>query len=363
MFGYKRILTTDGNDPDRRVGLVVRSAFGLAGLVFVAVAAALLLAGAQGIAWLLPLVIAGVVLALMLHSLSVPSWAVNVPDNEVWLVIDADNHVERFIGPGVHRIRPAQRVIVYPDKGLIEVPAELDRVMTADHFAYRVRVRMRVVLDPLQAEHSKFALLRTMTRDSFITLIYDDVVAVVIREFRQRQRAQIDIAALTAVLEEALGAVIADHRGLGISLAARHGITIELIPPDAIIAARTEQWVRQTESETHTSHIAGLLSTAEDHNLSPGELGALHFAVNPPSGMQVNLNGDHGLFAPGAPVRRQTPDSMPVNAPPPPAIAVPPPPLAALPAPPAPDPNVIETEQTDDGTYIPSNPIRPRKKR
>jgi hypothetical protein len=381
MFGYKGVINTDANDPDRRVGLVVRSGFGLSGVVLVAVGAALALGGAQGAWWLLPLLLAGIALYAVLRTLSIPSWAINVPDNEVWMVIDADNHIERFIGSGVHRIKPAQRAIPYPEKGLLEIPIELDRVMTADHYAYRVRVRIRILLDPLQAERGKFALLRTMTRDNFNSMIYDDVVAVVMRELRQR--AQIDTPALTAALEEALRRVIADHRALGVLLAARHDVTVEVIPPDAIIAARTEQWVRQTESETHTSHIAGLLSTAEEHNLSPGELGALHFAVNPPSGMQVNLGGDHGLFAPGAPVRRQTPNDATTAPPAQPTLpSGPPPPLlpnpipAGLPAstaandyvanpPPsnAPDPDVIETEQDDDGTYIPSNPIRPRKKR
>ena len=379
MFGYKSVVNTEANDPNTRVGMVFRSGFGISGAVLVVVSVALALGGAQGVWWLLPFAMAAAVLYAVLRSLSIPSWAINVPDNEVWMVIDENNHLERFIGPGIHRIKPAQRAIPYPEKGLLEIPLELDRVMTADHYAFKVRVRVRVQLDPLQADRSKFTLLRSMTHESFNTMIYDDVVAVVMREFRQRQRAQIDGPALTLSLENAIRGAIADHRVLGILPAARHDVTVEVAPPDAIIDARTEQWVRQTESETHTSHIAGLLSTAEEHNLSPGELGALHFAVNPPAGMQVNLGGDHGLFTPGTPVRRQLPgdaaippSALPPGAPPPPSLpaqtvqyeprAVDA--LAAKPAGPLPsDPNVIETEQDGDGTYIPSNPIRPRKKR
>ena len=130
MFGYNRVINTDANDPNTRVGMVIRSGFGLSGTVLVIVSIALAIGGAQGIWWLLPFVMAAAVLYVVLRSLSIPSWAINVPDNEVWMVIDENNHLERFIGPGIHRIKPAQRAIPYPEKGLLEIPLELDKVMT-----------------------------------------------------------------------------------------------------------------------------------------------------------------------------------------------------------------------------------------
>jgi hypothetical protein len=146
------------------------------------------------------------------------------------------------------------------------------------------------------------------------------------------------------------------------------------------------------------------------HNMSVGDLGRLHFALNPQPGMQVVLGGDHGLFAPGEPVRKRAdagqastlpapaqPPALPASNPPP-ALAAstgsgndylsrqPPPPRPMTlpeaipsrpntpptppdrpptpPSQPAPDPNVIETEQDESGTYVPADPImRPRKKK
>ncbi|MHB8629567.1 MAG: hypothetical protein ACYDEO_25630 [Aggregatilineales bacterium] len=397
-------------DRDHRVATLQRRGFALAGVALIAGLIAAAVSGVQGLLWLLPLVLAGGVVYATVRAQYAPLWMINVPDNEVWMILDEGNHIDRFVGSGRHSITAVEHCEPAPDQGVIPISIELDRVTTGDHYIYRVLVSVTAFLDPLQAQHRAYATLRTLNRDMIGQGIHDDIIDVVRHALAQQSRQSIDPTALVATIGEAIGEVMDMRRPLGVVLAEHNPIRVSLTPPDEVLAARSAQWVRETETEAHIKHLSELLEMAGAHNMSVGDLGRLHFALNPQSGMQVVLGGDHGLFAPGDPVRKRSdapeasmlqsptlPRALPArNAPPalaasigsaeeltskqpslprpitlPEAIPSRPNPApapqerpATQPARPTPDPNVIETEQDESGTYVPADPIlRPRKKK
>lgn len=397
-------------DRDSRIATLQRRGFTLAGVVLVVGLIAAAVTGAQGLLWLLPIILAGGVIYATIRAHYMPLWTINVPDNEIWMILDEGNHIDRFVGSGRHVISAVEHCEPAPDQGLIPVTLELDRVTTGDHYVYRVLVSVTAFLDPLQAERRAFATLRTLNRAIIAQGIHDDIIDVVRHAMSQQSRQAIDPTALVAALGQAIGEVMEIRRPLGVVLADRNPIRVSLTPPDEILAARSAQWVRETETEAHVKHLSELLAMAGAHNMSIGDLGRLNFALNPQPGMQVVLGGDHGLFAPGEPVRKRV-DSpqQSVLQPfvPPPALSAqnappmlpastgadedylskqPPPPrpmtlpealpsrLNPAPAQPAlppkqptqpiPDPNVIDTEPDENGIYVPADPImRPRKKK
>jgi hypothetical protein len=390
-------------DRDIRLAALQRRGITLAGLAFLAGLIAVAVSGAQGLWWLLPLIFAGGVVYATVRAQHSPLWTINVPDNEVWMILDEGNHVDRFVGSGRHSITAVEQCEPAPDKGPIPVSLELDRVTTSDHYVYRVLVSVTAFLDPLQAQRPAFATLRTLNREMIAQGIHDDIIDVVRHAMAQQSRQAIDPTALMAAIGEAIGEVIDRRRSLGLVLAEHNPIRVSLTPPDEVLAARSAQWVRETETEAHIKHLSELLEMAGAHNMSVGDLGRLHFALNPQPGLQVVLGADHGLFAPGEPVHKRTESPgiqppfqsplLPAGDPPPamaattgpdervgrqPALprpmtlpeAIPPRPtpapdrLPAQPNQPTPDLNVIETEQDASGTYIPADPIlRPRKKK
>ncbi len=395
-------------DRDSRLATLQRRGFALAGVVLIAGLIAAAMSGAQGLLWLLPLVLAGGVVYATMRAQYAPLWMINVPDNEVWMILDEGNHIDRFVGSGRHSITAVEHCAPAPNQGVIPISIELDRVTTGDHYVYRVLVSVTAFLDPLQAQRRAYATLRTLNRDMIGQGIHDDIIDVVRHALAQQSRQSIDPTALVATIGEAIGEVMDIRRPLGVVLAEHNPIRVSLTPPDEVLAARSAQWVRETETEAHIKHLSELLEMAGAHNMSVGDLGRLHFALNPQSGMQVVLGGDQGLFAPGEPVRKRPnaaeslilqpptpPPALPARNAPPALVAStgpaeeltskqpsPPRPItlpetiptrptpapqdhpAAQPARPTPDPNVIETEQDESGTYIPADPImRPRKKK
>jgi hypothetical protein len=394
-------------DRDSRVATLQRRGFTLAGVILIAGLIAAAASGAQGLMWLLPPVLAGGVVYATLRAQYTLLWIINVPDNEVWMILDEGNHIDRFVGSGRHSITAVEYCEPAPDQGVIPISIELDRVTTGDHYVYRVLVSVTAFLDPLQAQRRAYPTLRTLNRDMIGQGIHDDIIDVVRHALAQQSRQTIDPTALVATIGEAIGEVMDMRRPLGVVLAEHNPIRVSLTPPDEVLAARSAQWVRETETEAHIKHLSELLEMAGAHNMSVGDLGRLHFALNPQTGMQVMLGGDHGLFAPGEPVRKRSdsvspPALQPLTSqtpllptqPAPPALAAStsageeltskqpalPRPMTlpeAIPSRPNPtpppdrsstqpthDPSVIETEQDESGTYVPADPIlRPRKKK
>src|SRR5579864_4588568 len=189
-------------DRDSRVASLQRRGFALAGIVLVAGLIAAAISGAQGLLWLLPLILAGGVIYATIRAHTLPLWTINVPDNEVWMILDEGNHIDRFVGSGRHSIMAVEYCEPAPDKGLIPVSVELDRVTTGDHYVYRVFVSVTAFLDPLQAERQAYATLRTLNRGMIAQGIHDDIIDVVRHALAQQSRQSIDPTTLVAAIGE-----------------------------------------------------------------------------------------------------------------------------------------------------------------
>ncbi|MHB8751319.1 MAG: hypothetical protein ACYDBJ_19290, partial [Aggregatilineales bacterium] len=224
-------------DRDHRVATLQRRGFALAGVALIAGLIAAAVSGVQGLLWLLPLVLAGGVVYATVRAQYAPLWMINVPDNEVWMILDEGNHIDRFVGSGRHSITAVEHCEPAPDQGVIPISIELDRVTTGDHYIYRVLVSVTAFLDPLQAQHRAYATLRTLNRDMIGQGIHDDIIDVVRHALAQQSRQSIDPTALVATIGEAIGEVMDMRRPLGVVLAEHNPIRVSLTPPDEVLAA------------------------------------------------------------------------------------------------------------------------------
>ncbi len=322
-------------------------------------------------------------------------WILSVPDNEVWMILDSTDHLKQFVGSGVYRIRPVDGAKKYEEKGPIPIAVNLEQVITSDHFPYHVTVSATAVLNPLNARPENWKTLRSMKAKNIGDAIQADISDLVKREMAQRGRGEIEPQALVETLRDVVASAVETRAGLGIALLPGNSIKVELVPPSEVIKARNELWAEEANAKARFKHLAELLEMAGANNMSVTDLGRLHFLLNPKPGARINISNPRDLFsslpaAPPPPIQMpkldaptvpNTPVQIPPVAatPPAPPIASPPaPPVAQPPAPPSvpelpdtrpgkpvpPEPDVIETEQDESGTYIPRNPIiRPRKSR
>jgi len=442
LAGLRHLIETAGEQRRSRIALVV-----LAGLVLAALSLVIGLVwglwdAARGVnaqEWLLPIFLAVFFVVMAGFAPFIPLWMLNVPDNEVWMLFDSTDHLEKFVGSGVYAIRPVQGYAPYPQKGAIPITIELEQVLTSDHFPYRVIVSVTANFNPMAADKSMYKALIKMTKEIIGNAIRADITDLVKREMAHFGRQEIDPPTMMQVLSQAVRDAIDARQMWGVTLGAINPIKVYLEPPREVLTARNELWAEESKAETRLKHMAELLKLAGATNMSVGDLGRLHFFLTPPAGMRVNLTGNHEMFparvpeyptknaqqALPAPKNRKAAAELPpiqmpkieapaeplaealIAAPPdvpqlqpfvmPPDVQNAPPPRQArapvdrnpppepppnlpenipprrpdaqptrsperTPEPPRRDNEVIETEQDENGTFVPVNPILRRKK-
>ncbi len=425
-FGaFKHLIDTAGQKRSSRVAIVVLACLGLAALcllIGLAWGAWDAVRAVSGQEWLLPIFLTVFFVVMAVFAPFIPVWMVNVPDNEVWMILDSTDHLEKFVGSGVYPIKPIQSFKPYPEKGMFITTVALDQVVTSDHFPYRVTVSVSATLNPLAAHKDTVKVLRSITKEGLAKGIQGDITDIVKRQMYQVGRQEIDPPTLMAAISEAIREAIAARANLGVSLAATNPIKVNLEPPREVLDARNQLWAEEFKAEGRVKHLAEMLKLAGATNMSVGDLGRLHFVLNPQPGMRLNIQGNHDLFAPSAPSQAALPpparppiqmprieaptspaprfelplEPQPPSTPPTPAprrtaplipsvpsiptFSAPPEPQSMppmhlpedIPSPPEPrrsdpparksDPDVIETVQDENGTYVPTNPILRRKK-
>ncbi len=367
--------------------------------------------------WLLPMFLSVFFLVMAGFMPFVPIWMVNVPDGEVWMILDSTDHFERFVESGVHPIRPVQNFLKHEGKGMVAIPIKLEQIVTSDHFPYDVTCSITVVFNPMNAEKSMWKSLRYMSKEAIRVGIEGDVTDIVKRHMYQFGRQEVDPLLLIDTIQEAVRDAVAMRSKLGVALTPGNAIKISLDPPKEVMDSRRELWQEESRAKARVLHLVEMVKASKEHNVEVSDLGRLHFLLNPQVGTRLNLLGGHDLFPnaqPALPPPKQpkltskAAETVPrpavqmpkieapanaapgeenaVNMPPPPADPTPPraatenpmspnltipskPPEPPMdlpePIPPRPakkDSDVIETVQDEKGVYVPRNPILRRAK-
>jgi len=325
----------------RRVGFVMRIGILVAGLVLIIGLTLLAVANVLAGLWFIPVAAAVAIIIGAVLLLQRPIWGADVPDGQLWALVNARGQITSFIEAGVHWITPVQVVVPYTEAGLVQLSIALDPVLTADHYPYRIAIALSLILNPLSVAPAEYKKLRQITRQGLIDSLSAEISGQIRAAFLQKARADNAPSVLIEAVQAAVAGIIADYDSIGLSLNTRNAILIDLAPPAEVINARTAQWVRETQTEAGVNHLASMLEMAGGYNVSANQLGQLHFSLNMPPGTPITFKGTQGATIEVESPR--VPPRLPANTEPPPP------------------PTVIDTRPDAQGNYVPADPILSRR--
>ena len=328
----------------RRVGFVLRTGGLIAAAILVGGWVILAIANVLAGLWFVPVLAAAAIIISAFLMLQRPIWAADVPDGQLWALLDARGQISGFIGPGVHWITPAQALIPYTESGLVQLAITLDPVLTADHYPYQVSIALSLILNPLAVAPGDYKKLGQLTRQGLIDSLSAEISGQVRLAFLQNAREDNAPRVLIDTVRAAIAQIVMDYELIGLSLNTRNAIMIDLMPPAAVVNARIAQWVRETETEAGVNHLARMLEVAGGYDVSASQLGQLHFSLNMQPGTPITFKGTQGATIEVEPPRAQ-------------------PRLPAANNPDTAPPTIVDTRPDAQGNYVPSDPILSRKSR
>lgn len=230
-----------------RIGRVIRSVstFWLAGLLLSAIA--FLVMG-----WLIPysafserLIIPALLLALAvimgLFAPIMPIWPLNVPDGQIWTILDFGDHFVTYIGSGVHWVRPLDGFEPFEDAGFLAIEIDDEGFRSHDNFPFRVRAKVKCLFIPTNAEREQWADLRNWSREILQKDIQDEIRSIIQNELsndlhdhiRAPGNRQTVLHRISIDIKEAIEA----RSSIGVSLVNTNPINIALLPTDKIATA------------------------------------------------------------------------------------------------------------------------------
>lgn len=326
---------------------------------------------------ILPALVIFFCVVLAVFSPSMPIWRINVPDNELWMLLDSNDHLIRYIGPAVHMLRPIDGFERYEQAGTIIVQIDDDSFVTSDNYPFRVRANVVCSFSPLNAEESHWRSLRNASRSGMQNTLYTEVEYTIRHRLRSRDWAffkdnhnrDTEMNTIAMDIKEALE----KQAPMGIR-PVPDGINVMIDPPEILTDAMHRRMALESLVMDGERPQTKSLNVSIDSNrqmrleLKPGEeleigkqlegslgefIGLVSQAVQ--ARQQKEAPEQPALAASNAPESQQTgieelpPDTMPTNTVPPVPSTLPEEDTAA----------VIETMEDDRGVYVPRNPIVP----
>jgi hypothetical protein len=191
---------------------------------------------------ILPILIAIFFIILAFFSPFMPIWRINVPDGEVWMIFDSDDHLRYYIGPGVRMIRPIDGYEPYDQKGVIKINIDDESYVSEDYFPFRVRVAVVCSFNPLNAEEYMWVPLRGMQRavlqESLQTEIEFLIRHRVVNHLRAYIRDKVTFQHVLNSIAMDIREAVESRRHMGISLLPINPINVILDAPELTVDTR-----------------------------------------------------------------------------------------------------------------------------
>ncbi len=343
---------------------------------------------------------------LALFSPGMQLWRVNVPDNQVWMILDRNDHLVSYMGPGIRMIRPIEGFAKYEEGGALIIEIDDESFVSHDNFPYRVRVHTVCLYNPLNADPSMWVALRGMKREVMENDLRTEIEFMIrhrisnyVREYLQ-QRMKLDEVLNTLAMD--IKEAVEQRKHMGVRLAPLNSINVILDPPDVVLSSRQRRMsveaLASGEPVSGSNGLRELLQLASldgDLKLDIGADGRLSFSLNPgdnieigdklekaimgavrvlgsvagqqqadrPASQQLTSGLSSSHTAATTPLSKDTQgqhvDRSPKGSEEAPAIHIAPEPPEASQSEQQTDDNVIETDIDDKGVFFPRNPIMP----
>lgn len=323
----------------------------------------------------LPSIVLLLFAALTPLALILPVWPTNVPDNEVWMVLQASGHLLRYVPAGIHFLPPSHSCVPYTEKGLLAIHIDDESFISHDYFPYRVIMDVACTFNPLDANPDSWLALRKMTRRSLeadLTKEFSYIVRHVIAQY-SRENSKPSAALRTIVMDITEAVQARSH--LGIRLLPVNGINLVIDAPGLVIDARRRRLTVEALAlpsgqprELEFGQLLKMISAETNLRIDVNEQGALTFALAPGDETSLpqvldRLNAnylrtrfDEGAMASNREIPAEAQSKPEAHAGLPESKKTPPrnPMELGL------DSTVVDTDQDSEGVFVPRDPDAPR---
>lgn len=334
----------------------------------------------------LPGLIAVLFAILALFSPVMPIWPVNVPDNQVYMILDNNDHLVKYVPAGVHMIRPLQGYAPYAEAGVMVIDIDDESFVSSDAFPYRVRANIVCLFNPLKADTSMWVMLRQMSRKMLSDILKSDIEFIIRHAVARYVREGIMLAEALNMIAMDVKETVNARSNYGISLVPLNPIKIILDPPKLIVEARQRRMSVEalalpssSKRDQPLKNLLALIAPDSDLNMDVNADGQINFALTPGDDIEIGASLEQAIIGAASMMQSLQPDSEGPKAIPPdlgvtqPATETPTaipgqtqpsgdgiPPMPANPVGPRDDEAIIDTDMDSDGVYIPRNPLGPK---
>lgn len=217
-------------------------------------AGGLLLAGTAYVVmgWLMPysafgerLIIPALLLVLMLilglFSPMMSIWPLNVPDGEIWMILDVGDHVLAYINQGLRWVRPIDGFERYMQSGALVIDIDDEGFVSHDSFPFRVRAKVVCLFNPMNAEEFMRVPLRGMSRDMLRDGLRTEIEFIIqnelLNDLREQIRAPGNFRTVLNRIYIDIKEAVEKRRHMGIRLAPTNPINVTILPTQLVTSA------------------------------------------------------------------------------------------------------------------------------
>ncbi|MBN1963907.1 MAG: hypothetical protein JW910_04640 [Anaerolineae bacterium] len=257
------------------------------------------------------IVLPGLVMALFavlaLFSPWMPIWRIVVPDDDVWMILDSNGLLQRYVEQGVYYIQPIQGYARFDEKGIFTINFDSIRqqddrwnyYLSRDSFPYRVRVYTLCAFNPMYADRERWASLRTIPREGFADGLRTQIRYAIRRRLMAFTREQLRLNEVLNVIAQDIDDAIQSRASFGIRRLTNIEISIE--PPQMVVDARGRRMVVEALGTTDQRQLSGslrdLLQLAGESEVqfTIDEDGHVNFTVSPNDNYEIGTNLEEGI--------------------------------------------------------------------
>jgi hypothetical protein len=222
------------------------------------------------------------------------------PDDQVWAIIDGNNHLLRYVGPGTYYIRPIQDTRIYPNQGAISIDFDDDSFLSRDLFPYRVRAHIVCRHDVFDAEPDRLRGLMMITKDNMQNMIKTRLDFVIREQLANYHWQGLNLYGLEmlkdplAAISESIQKVIDEFKPWGIVLLPPINIFLDL--PKIATDARQRRMATAALGTTVTgeehsfAELVKLTTLSGDTNFQIDDRGKIRLTLDPGKRTEVTVS-------------------------------------------------------------------------
>lgn len=190
---------------------------------------------------IVPGLLLGLAFILGLLSPMMNIWPLNVPDGEIWMLLDIGDHVLAYVGPGLRWVRPIDGFERYMQSGALVIDIDDENFVSHDNFPFRVRANVVCLFNPMNADDTMRVALRNMSRDVLRADLQKEIEFIIqnelLNDLREQIRAPRNFRTVLNRIYIDIKEAVEKRSHMGIRLAPTNPINVTILPTQLVTSA------------------------------------------------------------------------------------------------------------------------------